>query len=128
MSRTRKQRAVRCVYEAQHRDFFPISSVCKALHALIVKDRQVIGDGLFNLGSGTSMSVWDMASLTQNRCEKLLGKKVPLSKSICPQNSTSLNYVVQKLKNAGIDYDVDHINEIDRLIEFCVKNFSDLGN
>jgi len=112
----------------QHRDFFPISSLCKVLQALIVKDRQTLGDGLFNLGCGKSMSVWDMACLTQSRCEKLLDKKVPLSKSSSSGDSTGLNYVVQKLKNTGIDYDIDHINEIDSLLNFCVNNFSELEN
>ncbi len=47
----------------------------KFLVVFFTKDKQAIGDGIFNVGSGQSMTVWEMACLTQNRCEKQLNQK-----------------------------------------------------
>ena len=94
------------------------------IHSLIIKDRHDLGNGVFNVGSGKSMSVGDMANLTQYRCEKLLDKEVLLTKPGFKGNNKELYYVVQKLKDTGVDYEIDHINEIDCLIDFCIKHFS----
>ena len=41
----------------QSRDFIPMTSVCEIFSSLITKDKHTIGDGVFNIGSGQSMSV-----------------------------------------------------------------------
>ena len=107
----------------QSRDFIPMTSVCKIFSSLITKDKQTIGDGLFNIGSGRSMSVWEMACLTQKRCEILLNQKISLSRTETPKNAINLEYRINKLMDTGISHKVDHVDEIDRLIDFCIKNF-----
>jgi UDP-glucose 4-epimerase len=108
----------------QQRDFIPMKSVVEAIYSLIISDKETLDDGLYNIGCGQSMSVWEMACLVQRRCEKILCKKVPLSRSDLSRDRVSLNYVVQKYKNIAPDYEIDHIKEIDCLIDYCIKHFS----
>ena len=91
--------------------------------SLITKDKHTIGDGVFNIGSGQSMSVWEMACLTQKRCEVILNQKIPLSRTETPNNAPNLKYRISKLMDTGISHKIDHVDEIDRLIDFCIKNF-----
>ena len=107
----------------QRRDFIPMSSVCKILSSFFTKDKQAIGDGIFNVGSGQSMTVWEMACLTQNRCEKQLNQKIPLSRTGTSNKTIDLEYSIKKLEDAGIAIKVDHVNEIDMLVAFCINNF-----
>jgi UDP-glucose 4-epimerase len=100
-----------------------MSSVCKILSSFFTKDKQAIGDGIFNVGSGQSMTVWEMACLTQNRCEKQLNQKIPLSRTGTSNKTIDLEYSIKKLEDAGIAIKVDHVKEIDMLASFCVNNF-----
>jgi UDP-glucose 4-epimerase len=107
----------------QSRDFIPMTSVCEIFSSLITKDKHTIGDGVFNIGSGQSMSVWEMACLTQKRCEVILNQKIPLSRTETPYNAPNLKYRINKLMDTGISHKIDHVDEIDRLIDFCIKKF-----
>jgi UDP-glucose 4-epimerase len=107
----------------QCRDFIPMTSLCEILSNLITKDKHTIGDGVFNVGSGQSMSVWEMACLTQTRCETLLNQKISLSKSETPNKASNFEYIINKLMDTGIYCKVNHVAEIDKLICFCKKYF-----
>lgn len=107
----------------QRRDFIPMSSVCKIMISFLTKDKQTIGDGIFNVGSGQSMTVWEMACMVKNRCEKHLNQKIPLSRTGTSNKTTDLLYSIKKLDNSGITIKVDHVSEIDMLVAFCIKNF-----
>jgi len=107
----------------QRRDFIPMSSVCKILSSFFTKEKQTIGDGIFNVGSGQSMTVWEMACLAKNRCEKQLNQKISLSRTGTSNKTTDLLYSIKKLDNAGIAIKADHVSEIDMLVAFCINNF-----
>ena len=108
----------------QLRDFIPLTSVCKIIHALIVRDRQGCADDLYNVGSGHSMSVWEMANLVKHRCEKVLGREISLSRGDLVEKSGELRYHVERLYKANINYKTDHNHEIDALVRFCALHFS----
>lgn len=55
------------------RDFVPISDVCAAVRHGLSLSREKCGDGVFNFGAGTSMTVWELAQLIARRCECVLG-------------------------------------------------------
>ena len=107
----------------QSRDFIPMTSICEIFSSLITKDKQTIGDGIFNVGSGQSMTVWEMACLVKNRCEKQLNQKISLSRTGTSNKTTDLLYSIKKLDNSGITIKVDHVSEIDMLVSFCINNF-----
>ena len=64
-----------------------------------------------------------MANLIINRCEKLLNKPIYLIKSDSKYYYNKLTYNIDRLKKEDIEFDVDHNQEIDDLINFCLKHF-----
>jgi UDP-glucose 4-epimerase len=107
----------------QRRDFIPMTSVIKVLGNLLIIEKHSIGNGVFNVGSGNSMSVWEMACLVQKRCEKFLNQQILLTRTATPLDSMGLEYSVKKLMDAGIKFEVDHNKEIDELVSFCLNEF-----
>ena len=106
---------------SQLRDFIPMTSVCKIVHKLILKTQSY---DLYNVGSGQAMSVWEMSNLVKQVCEQILGREIPLSRSGIIENKVNFQYNVQRLNEEKIKYEIDHIQEIDDLVHFCVQHYS----
>ena len=79
------------------------------------------------------MSIYEMASLLNSRCSKLLGD-LPLispsepdtSYSFIPNSPTrSLSYNIDKLKSLVGDFDLPIVEEIDSLILFLLTQLRD---
>ena len=79
----------------QLRDFIPMTSVCKIIHALIVLDRKDFTYDLYNVGSGLSMSVWEMDNLVKRRCEKIFCRDIFLSRTGMVEKIVSFNSVLR---------------------------------
>lgn len=115
----------------QHRDFIPLSSVCGLIGRLCGIDSvasvksEAGAPSLFNVGSGTSMSVASMAKLIQSRCESVLGYRVKLVKqpSHEKEEGLSLRYVSENLDQSMIKDGRDNATEIDELLLFCREHF-----
>lgn len=112
-----------CSSGAQARDFIPLSDVTKAVQHLLALPKESVDDGLFNLGSGKSMSVLNMAELISRRAEKLLGEKIEIER---PQstgdNSCPLfEYKVDKLLRTGFSLKGSIEKEIDATILYCME-------
>ncbi|MCT7958206.1 NAD-dependent epimerase/dehydratase family protein [Laspinema palackyanum] len=57
----------------QSRDFIALENVAFAVHHCLQLPIENIGDGLFNLGSGKSRTILEMAQLIANLCSEYLG-------------------------------------------------------
>ena len=55
------------------RDFLPMRDACAAIEYLLDCDASMLGDGIFNVGSGRTMSVAEMAQTIASVCERTLG-------------------------------------------------------
>jgi UDP-glucose 4-epimerase len=106
---------------SQLRDFIPMTSVCKIIHELIIKPQSY---DVYNVGSGHAMSVWEMANLVKQCCERILGRETPLYRSGLTQKDVQFQYNVQRLSESMIQYEIDHNQEIEDLVHYCVKHFS----
>jgi UDP-glucose 4-epimerase len=106
---------------SQLRDFIPMTSVCKLIHDLIVRSNTY---DLYNVGSGHSLSVWEMANLVKQKCEQILRKEISLSRSGMIENKVDFQYNVRRLNEEKIKYEVDHNQEIVDLVHFCIQHFS----
>jgi UDP-glucose 4-epimerase len=83
----------------QLRDFVCLQDVCTALDVLMHKPEN---NGVYNLGSGVSMTVWDMALIVQESASKVLGKEIPLLRANPTQKSIPpLEISVSKLRDTG---------------------------
>jgi UDP-glucose 4-epimerase len=113
---------------SQLRDFISIDDVCRACHFLLESDNISNKYEIFNVGSGDSLSIIDMAKLIQKRALKvlrfepaiILGNKDGTSKS----SFASLHFSNEKIKSLGFTFKNNIEEEIDQTIAFCKKNFN----
>lgn len=105
----------------QPRDFIGLGEVARAIaHVLDVADWR---DGLFNLGSGRSVLVWDVARLVADRCQAVLGftpeivRPQPGPDEVAP----ILDYRVDKLAALGFTAADTLADEIDATLSLCAR-------
>jgi UDP-glucose 4-epimerase len=106
----------------QARDFVPMATVCDALRWSLDTTQS---DGLFNLGSGRSTTVFDMATRIADRCGAVLGFRPPI---VRPEPAPGANpgrfrLDVGALQRAGGLVEHDWEPEIDALLRFCSTHF-----
>ena len=104
----------------QLRDFIPLSDVCLAVQHALGMPRQ--DDPYFNLGSGKSQTVLDMAQLIANRYQKACAQapimNIPAAKPGEMVSGFSLN--VEKLHASGFVPRSMVLEEIDGFITRCM--------
>lgn len=112
----------------QRRDFAPMTEVCSALSVLARYPDKQINAQVFNVGSGKTKSIMDMARLIQARCHMIFGFRPELEFPDAVQSTDDtqidLEFQTTKLSELGVSIDADCIPEIDRLLIFCKKYFS----
>ncbi|NCI49096.1 NAD-dependent epimerase/dehydratase family protein [Sediminibacterium roseum] len=106
----------------QERDFISISNVTRAVSFLLGSDRV---QGIYNLGSGSSVSVLQMAQHIARRVKHVLGfdpiLQVPAGSK--QEQVAPLQFKIEKLRGSGfvVQHDVDE--EVDKLLQFCAAHF-----
>jgi UDP-glucose 4-epimerase len=105
----------------QRRDFITMLDVCRAINHLLCLPIKSVGNGLINVGGEWSPTVWEMASLIQERCEAVLGFKPKLTRTEPQINETAskLEYRIDTLHLTGYQTSANRIEEIDQLLKFC---------
>ena len=110
----------------QLRDFISMQEVCRVIEKIILANEKFRAFQLFNLGSGISKSVREIAKLVQARSLQVLGFKPELSflKEASSKTSLPLYYGTENLSalNIEIRY-ASSETEIDNLLSFCGVNF-----
>lgn len=113
-------------YGTQYRDFIPMREVCRAIGHLSLLPRKTLGNGLFNLGSGSSCTVWEMASLVQKVCTEFfdINTKLVRNQQVAGKERYKLfEYQIDKLKNTNFNMNINYQNELIELLNFCKKVF-----
>jgi UDP-glucose 4-epimerase len=100
----------------QKRDFITLQDVCEATSLLM---HQPVS-GIFNLGSGQALSVWEMANRIKKTAETTLGKEITLTRKAPPatQQAEELTINVNKLKDAGFQLKNEVEKEIVSTLEY----------
>lgn len=114
----------------QQRDFVTLQNACRIVEHLAVLPTILLEDGLFNSGSGSACSVYDMALLVAKRCKAILGFIPPIQR-IEPQVTdvaNPLNFSIAKLISTGFLMDSQIEDEIDATILFCLENFGHVND
>lgn len=106
-----------------YRDFISLSDVCKSIDFLI--KRNPISNEVYNLGSGISMTIKEMALLIQARYVANYKRNVELiiPESQSNQTVANLNFSIDKLINSGFIPENNFELEIDEMLVFCHKYF-----
>lgn len=103
----------------QQRDFVPLADVENAVLHLLRLERGALGDGLFNLGLGRSMSVLEMATLAAERAGVSLDRPDPAPGEL----SAPLSFSIAKLRQTGFTPMGDVTVAVDETIAFCRTHF-----
>lgn len=112
---------------SQYRDFLPIRSFLQMLSGMLQLNTKSFSEPIFNVGSGRSITILDMAQLIQNRYEALFSKKItlqvpPLTDKDDPVKS--FFFSVERIKQLGIFSLSELAPEIDEVLLFCSQKFS----
>ncbi|HEY4156275.1 MAG TPA: SDR family oxidoreductase [Puia sp.] len=109
----------------QYRDFICLSDVEEVVTRMVnrAKENKHI---IYNLGSGISTRVMDMADGIVRAAVTVLKKNIPLELPAgCPPSSEpELFYSVDRLLSEGYRIQNDVGMELERLMQFCKENFS----
>lgn len=105
----------------QKRDFIPFQDIIEAILFLDTLPKENTLDGLFNLGSGKSVSVYDFAQQIAACAENVLGYKVSLLRKNPSENEfvNGLNYNCNKIISIGYKPKGNVIFEIEETLRFC---------
>ena len=110
----------------QYRDFIGINEVCKAIKTLIDEANYFVLNDIYNLGSGRSKTINEIARLIQERSRILFDKNLYIqnletSSGVVYEN---LIYKVEKLKERGfMPTEKENLKELDGLIQYCQVHF-----
>jgi len=109
----------------QYRDFVPMEQVCRVIGWLLGDDTAKQFAGIFNVGSGVSQTVLEVAQLIQERCKQVFGFEPELQRPAAAawEHHEPFHYNGKNLKKAGFQSSLDQIGEIDNLLRFCEELF-----
>lgn len=105
----------------QARDFITLHDVSRALRHLLELPESASGDGLFNLGSGTSLTVWEMTQRIARCCCETLGFNPGMLRpeESLNEKTTLFQYDINKLAKTGFALTGDMDAEINQALRFC---------
>lgn len=109
----------------QQRDFIAMADIIGAVRHFLELPAEECGDGLFNLGSGRAMTVYEMAQLIAGRCAAVQGFAPPVIRpEPGPEESSApLFYSIDKLMKTGF-MPADRLeDEIDDTLRLCQTAF-----
>lgn len=109
----------------QQRDFIAMAEVCRVVEQLSCRDFSAERYGVFNVGSGVSQSVLELAQLVQQRCKLNLGfePEIQRPETGVGEKHEVLVYRPDRLAKTGINVCSDNNIEIDSLLAFCQASY-----
>ena len=107
-----------------YKDFIPISTIAKVVNAIAI-DENLNSTEIFNVSSGKSSKVIDFIMKVNEKLESKLSKKIKISLNNSDNALPVSNFTIDnsKIKNRQYMDTLDHDEEIDKLIDFCINNF-----
>jgi len=111
----------------QQRDFIALTEVCRIIAYLGSCNFETVSPGVFNVGSGISQSVLEMAQFIQQRCKQVLDFEPELQRPVVPctgEKYEKLEFQQGQLAKTGFVSMIDNSLEIDNLLAFCHASFN----
>ena len=108
------------------RDFISLSEVCRVVELFVSHNFDTQKTGVFNLGLGRSLSVFNMAKLIQLHCLNVLGHFPELHVSGETKNNDLLDLEYKSSRMSSLALDVDaskNITELHHLLKYCNHTF-----
>ena len=104
-----------------YKDFIPITNICSSIENIMIKN---IDTGIYNLATGDSLKIITFVGKIKSILEHKTGNEININ--INKDQLMSIEkyiYDNSKLTNILGQSTVNHQNEIDRLIDFCITHF-----
>ncbi len=106
----------------QFRDFISIVNFCFILNSLLQKSKLNIYPPVFNVGSGKSFTVYEMAEKIQKRCDSIFGFKPEIivnSNFFENINPQKFEFKLTNLRKLNISFEENYNEEMDDLLHYC---------
>ena len=108
----------------QIRDFITLGDVARAVEHLLRLELPLVGDGLFNLGSGHATSILAMTERVATRWRLLVGGDILIVRPTADTGPVPvLNYRCDKLAATGFTLSEQIDREIDDTLRLCIHTF-----
>lgn len=109
----------------QYRDFICLDDVEEIISSILER-RNPLEHIIYNLGSGISVRVIDMARIIESLCITVLKKTVPveLPDQAMETKEPGLEFSIDRLLGEGFRIRNDVNLELERLLQFCADHFS----
>ncbi len=109
----------------QYRDFVCLTDVANCIGNIVNSDSDKFKKIIYNLGSGVSLKVIDMATMIIDIYGELFGETIPLElpENALPTEEPSLHFSIDRLLNEGVVIENDFKKELMELLLFCNRNF-----
>lgn len=111
----------------QPRDFITLEDTARATEHLLTAPEALLEDGLFNVGAGSSLSVFEMATLVREVALEVLGQDLPPIERPAPKEGAvtpKLHFDVSKLQRSGFKWNANSTLEIAETLKLCLKAFA----
>lgn len=107
----------------QHRDFIPLVDVVNAVDLLMNTHYSKMGNGIFNVGSGYSISIKEMCDRIKKIYLDNYGKELPfiIPKDAAKQDDTPVCFDISKIRNLGFESTDNYETEILNTLKLCEK-------
>ncbi|MBL0954446.1 MAG: SDR family oxidoreductase [Leptospira sp.] len=115
--------------EEQQRDFIPISNLTKTIE-MIINQENPLSQNTFNLGSGISFTLLEMAQKIRSRTNHLFGysPEIKTNPNVKNSNDHFLEYNIDRLKSFHLSDDLNLEGELDSLLLYCQNHFGKFTN
>jgi len=119
-----KNRMVLTSNGCQYRDFVCLIDVENIISQMIGEPGKMKYE-IYNLGSGKSMRVFDMAQLIASSGKDIIGKKIPieLPEGSMTSKEPELFFSIARLESEQFKIQNPVAEEIEGLLKFCARNF-----
>lgn len=108
----------------QLRDFITLGDVSRAVSHLLQLRIDELGDGLFNLGGGKAISIFEMTERVADRWRALVGRDISIYRPVGDgKPPPPLNYCCNKLGATGFKLTSQIDSEIDATLRLCISTF-----
>ena len=113
----------------QLRDFIPITSVEDLIEFIIDTPSSMQNDKIINVGSGVSMSIYELSNLIAERCSVLFGfsPKITIDDTDEEKSAPKLEYMCSIYEKFDIKTTRTLAEEIDKILLFCDKEYNSLS-
>ena len=111
----------------QSRDFIALEDIGRVVKHFVFDRPENWGDGLFNVGSGSSLTILEVADFIRQTYRKWSGKdlegiEVPKDTWVS-QEIKRVDFSIQKLLQTGFQIKGDMEGEVVRTLELCASSF-----